>query len=65
MSPAFIKGVREELPNAQITFDKFHIMKIINGGVDKVRRAEAKTNPLLKGMRYTVLKNDQNLTSKQ
>ncbi len=65
MSPAFIKGVREELPNAQITFDKFHIMKIINGGVDKVRREEAKTNPLLKGMRYTVLKNDTNLTVKQ
>jgi len=65
MSPAFIKGVREELPNAQITFDKFHIMKIINGGVDKVRREEAKTNPLLKGMRYTVLKNDANLTIKQ
>jgi len=65
MSPAFIKGVREELPNAQITFDKFHIMKIINGGVDKVRREEAKTNPLLKGMRYTVLKNDANLTAKQ
>ncbi len=65
MSPAFIKGVREQLPNAQITFDKFHIMKIINGGVDKVRRAEAKTNPLLKGMRYAVLKNDENLTVKQ
>jgi len=65
MSPAFIKGVREQLPNAQITFDKFHIMKIINDGVDKVRRAEAKTNPLLKGMRYAVLKNDKNLTAKQ
>ncbi|MDQ6991079.1 MAG: ISL3 family transposase [Mariprofundaceae bacterium] len=65
MSPAFIKGVREQLPNAQITFDKFHIMKIINHGVDEVRRAEAKTNPLLKGMRYTVLKNDENLTIKQ
>jgi len=65
MSPAFIKGVSEHLPNAQITFDKFHIMKVINTGVDKVRRAEAKTNPLLKGARYAVLKNDANLTKKQ
>jgi len=65
MSPAFIKGVKEQLPNAQVTFDKFHIMKIINEGVDKVRREEAKTNPLLKGARYAVLKNDSNLTVKQ
>jgi transposase len=32
MSPAFIKGVREHLPNAKITFDKFHILKIIKRG---------------------------------
>jgi transposase len=65
MSPAFIKGVREQLPNAQVTFDKFHIMKIINEGVDKVRREEARTNPLLKGARYAVLKNEANFTVKQ
>ncbi len=65
MSPAFIKGVSESLPNAQITFDKFHILKLINEAVDKVRRAECKVNPLLKGNRYTVLKNDENLTQKQ
>jgi len=65
MSPAFIKGVGEQLPNAQSTFDKFHIMKIVNTGVDKVRREEAKSNPLLKGARYAVLKNDANLTKKQ
>jgi hypothetical protein len=33
MSPAFIKGVRDNLPKAKITFDKFHILKIINAGV--------------------------------
>lgn len=26
MSPAFIKGVTEDLPNARITFDKFHVI---------------------------------------
>ncbi len=64
-SPAFIKGIKESLPNAQITFDKFHIIKIINEGLDKVRRAEAKENPILKGTRYLFLKNEQPLSEKQ
>ena len=38
MSPAFIKGVKENLPQAEITFDKFHIIKLINEAVDQVRR---------------------------
>jgi transposase len=65
MSPAFIKGVKENLPNAKITFDKFHILKIINEAVDKVRKEEVGTNKLLKGTRYIWLKNYNNLTVKQ
>ena len=65
MSPAFIKGVRDNLSKAKITFDKFHILKIINAGVDKVRREEVKDNLILKGARYVFLKNTQNLTKKQ
>lgn len=65
MSPAFIKGVNDSLPTAEITFDKFHILKIINEAVDDVRRIEAKTNPLLKKTRYIFLKNEKNLTAKQ
>ncbi len=42
ISPAFIKGVKENLPNAQITFDKFHVLKIINDAVYEVRKEEAK-----------------------
>ena len=30
MSPAYIKGIGEYFENAQITFDKFHIMMIVN-----------------------------------
>ncbi len=44
MSPAFIKGVKEELPEAKITFDKFHILKLINEAVDEVRRTMANGN---------------------
>ena len=65
MSPAFIKGITENLKNAEITFDKFHILKIINEAVDKVRREEAKSQEELKGNRYIFLKNNSNLTSKQ
>ena len=65
MSPAFIKGVKENLPNAKITFDKFHILKIINEAVDKVRKEEVGINKLLKGTRYIWLKNYHNLTIKQ
>ena len=65
MSPAFIKGVKENLPNAKITFDKFHILKIINEAVDKVRKEEVGTNKLLKGTKYIWLKNYNNLTMKQ
>ncbi len=65
MSPAFIKGSREHIPLAQITFDKFHVLKIINTGVDQVRRDEARNNPLLKGTRFIFLKNEKNLTVKQ
>jgi hypothetical protein len=40
-------------------------LKIINEAVDSVRRAEAKTNPLLKKTRYIFLKNEENLTDSQ
>lgn len=65
MSPAFIKGVKENLPQAEITFDKFHIIKLINEAVDQVRREECRYTPLLKGNRYVFLKNDASLTEKQ
>jgi transposase len=65
MSHAFIKGVKKYLPKAEITFDKFHILKIINEAVDNVRKQEIRTNKLLKGTRYIWLKNHKNLTVKQ
>ena len=62
MSGAFIKGVTENLTEAEITFDKFHVMKLLGDAVDKTRRAEAKARPELKGSRYVWLKNEQNLS---
>lgn len=65
MSPAFIDGVEQCLPNAQITFDRFHVMKIMADAVDKVRREEQRECKQLKRTRYLWLKNPQNLTVKQ
>jgi transposase len=56
MSPAFIKGVRQALPNARITFDKFHVVWHANAAVDKMRRIEQRTTQSLKGLRWSLLK---------
>ena len=65
MSAAFISGVGEYLPKASITFDKFHVVKLLNEALDEVRRKEQKDNPILKNSRYAFLKNPINLTEKQ
>ena len=65
MSPAFIKGIKEAFPKAEITFDKFHILKLINEAVDQVRKSENQTNSVLKGTRFIFLKNEKNLTKTQ
>jgi transposase len=65
MSAAYIKGVGESLPEAEITFDKFHAVKIINDAVEKVRRAEQKSQSLLRGTRYIWLRNPANLSARQ
>lgn len=65
MSPAYIKGIEDNLPNAEITFDKFHIMKIINKAVDKVRKGEVNEQDILRRTKYIWLKNRANLTVAQ
>lgn len=65
MSPAFISGIENNFPNASITFDKFHVMKLVNEALDKVRKQEQTTQPKLKRSRYLWLKNEENLTKKQ
>jgi len=56
MSPAFIRGVTEHLPSARITFDKFHVVAHASAAVDQMRRLEQRTDPSLKGLRWTLLK---------
>jgi transposase len=65
MSPAFIKGVTDNLPDARITFDKFHVIAHASQAVDKMRRLEQKTDPALKGLRWALLKDRSKLSHEQ
>jgi transposase len=62
MSPAFIKGCAEHLPHARITFDKFHVIWHANAAVDRTRRIEQRTDPSLKGLRWSLLKDRSRLS---
>lgn len=63
MSPAFIRGCAQSLPKARITFDKFHVIWHANAAVDQTRRREQRTDPTLKGMRWTLLRDVFNLNA--
>ena len=52
MSPAFIKGVARQFPNARVTFDKFHVVAHASHALDLTRRAEQKGDPALKGLLF-------------
>jgi transposase len=65
MSAAYISGVADYLPKAVITFDKFHIVKLLGEAVDKTRREERKLNPEFKGQRYTLLRNPETMSDEQ
>ena len=65
LSQAFQKGIRENFPKAGVTFDRFHVAKILGQAVDAVRRSEWRSDKAIKGTRYLVLKNPERLTDKQ
>lgn len=66
MSKAFIKGVKEQLPNAVVTFDPFHVIKLMNDKLAKIRADEARLFPtILKKSRYLFLKNPENLSESE
>lgn len=65
MSKAYISAVDEYMSQADIIFDRFHIMKKMNEAVDQIRRQERKEFTELKGSRYLWLKNNIKLTENQ
>lgn len=52
MCPAFRSGVEEYFPAAAITYDRFHVMKIMNQALDEVRRQEQVRNKHLRNSRF-------------
>ena len=59
--------VREHATNAQILFDRFHIVKNLHEAVEEVRRSEmrrlgSKEKVVFKRSRWLLLKNPWNLT---
>lgn len=53
------------MPEASIVFDRFHVTKVINEAVDKIRKEDVKDNPLLKGSKYLFLSQPKKLSKKQ
>lgn len=70
MSAAYAKGVRETCRNAQVVFDKFHVIAHANKAVDEVRRAEVRLGgagvwDALRQSQWLWRKNPENLTEKE
>jgi transposase len=62
----FRASAQKNISEAQIIYDKFHIMRHLNDALDKVRRSEyyrlsGKQRSYIKGQRYTLLSHQENL----
>jgi transposase len=63
---AYLKAVRDQAPNTQVLFDRFHLVQHLNRAVDEVRRSimrrlSRQQKTLFKGTRFLLLKNPWNL----
>ncbi len=70
MWDAYQEAAAEKLPNARRVVDRFHLMKNLNDALTKARRAiqqdaDEITKALLKGCRWPLVKNRENLTTEE
>jgi transposase len=71
MSQAYTKAIRENLPKATLVYDHFHVIKLYNEKLSDYRRAlyhetkDADMKALLKGTRWLLLKNRENLNEEK
>jgi transposase len=71
MSAAYTKAVRENLPKAWLVYDHFHVIKLYNEKLSALRSKlygeteDADMKALLKGTRWLLLKNEENLDEKR
>lgn len=67
MWKAFEKSTKDNVPQAAILYDKFHVMRHLGNALDKIRKMEygrlsGKDRSYIKGQKYTLLSNRENLT---
>ncbi|MGP6208072.1 transposase [Cuniculiplasma sp. SKW3] len=60
-----MSGAKEFFPDSSIVFDHFHVIKMMNDTLDRIRRKEAKGNEILRHTRYDWLKNSSDLTERE
>lgn len=70
MSSAYISAVSGNLPKADIVFDRFHVVKLMNEKLTSLRRqlfreATDDEKSVLKGSRWLLLKNPENLSEQR
>ena len=65
MSGAYKAGVEKYLPNAERSFDHFHIMQLAGNALDEVRRKVQGDCSDLKGARWTILGNESNKSDEE
>lgn len=65
MSRSYISSANEMMGQADIIFDRFHIVKKLNEAVDSIRRQDQKEHQELRKTRYLWLKNNSNLSDEQ
>lgn len=58
----FPKVIAQVFPNAVLVYDRFHVMKLVNSELNKLRKTVGMT---LRGSRYLLLKNQTDLTEEQ
>jgi len=64
---AYKSAVAEHLPEAEIVYDRFHLMANLGKAIDQVRREEYRDageadKAVIKGQRYNLLRNPENLS---
>ncbi len=68
LSAAYITAIRERAPQAELTYDRFHVQRLASDAVDEVRRAEVRAAgdtemaAFVKKSRWALLKNPWNLS---
>jgi len=67
MWKAFEKSTRKNAPQSAILYDKFHVMRHLGEALDQVRkqeyaRVQGQDRSFIKGQKYTLLSNKENLT---